>query len=133
MSTPLLDARDIDFLLYEVFDAESLITRERYADHTRETFSAALATAKTVAEKHLLPLRGVVDKQPPRFVDGRVEMIAEAKAAIEALVTSGLTRARCDFEIDGMQLPPIVANAAHAYLQAAGAPLLVCPLLPIRR
>ncbi len=29
MAAPILDQRDLDFLLYEVFDVESLATRER--------------------------------------------------------------------------------------------------------
>ena len=57
MAAPLLDQRDLEFMLYELFDAESLTSRERYADHNRETFDAAISTARTVAEKYFLPIR----------------------------------------------------------------------------
>ena len=44
MTSKLLSRRDLAFLLYEWLDAESLTTRPRFADHSRETFDAALAT-----------------------------------------------------------------------------------------
>ncbi|MEL7400817.1 MAG: acyl-CoA dehydrogenase N-terminal domain-containing protein, partial [Pseudomonadota bacterium] len=51
MPAPIVSQRDLDFMLYELFDVESLNKRERYQDHNRETFDAAIETAKTVAEK----------------------------------------------------------------------------------
>lgn len=44
MPAPLLNERDLEFMLYELFDAESLIERARYSDHSRETFNAAINT-----------------------------------------------------------------------------------------
>jgi Acyl-CoA dehydrogenase N terminal len=38
----VMSARDLEFLLYEWRDVESLTTRERFADHSRETFDAVL-------------------------------------------------------------------------------------------
>ena len=49
MPAPLLSERDLEFMLYELFDAESLTERERYSDHNRETFDAAIATSRAVA------------------------------------------------------------------------------------
>ena len=44
MTAPLLNERDIAFMLYEFLNCESLCERERYADHNRESFDAAIAT-----------------------------------------------------------------------------------------
>ena len=41
MSETLLSSRNLAFELYEVLDAEALTTRERFAEHSRETFDAA--------------------------------------------------------------------------------------------
>ncbi|MBT8140208.1 MAG: acyl-CoA dehydrogenase N-terminal domain-containing protein, partial [Gammaproteobacteria bacterium] len=60
MVAPILNQRDLEFMLYEYLDAESLTSRARYADHNRETFQAAIDTGRTVAEKYLLPIRGKV-------------------------------------------------------------------------
>ena len=52
MPAPLLDRRDLEFMLYELFEVEQMLTRERYADHNRETIDAALDVAQGVAGFH---------------------------------------------------------------------------------
>jgi hypothetical protein len=55
MSETLLSSRNLAFELYEVLDAEGLTRRERFAEHNRETFDAAIGTARNIAEKYLRP------------------------------------------------------------------------------
>ena len=57
MPASLLSRRDLEFFLYEVFDAESLTTRARYADHNRESFDAAMDIAEKIAEDYFVPIR----------------------------------------------------------------------------
>jgi len=120
MPAPILSERDLEFMLYELFDAEGLTKRPRYADHSRETFSAAMKTSQTVAEKYLLPIRSLLDNSQPTFDGEKVHQPAELKTAIDAVVESGLASTTADFELGGMQLPGIVASAVNAYLSAAG-------------
>ncbi len=37
MPAPILSRRDLDFLLHDWLDAESLTARDRYAEHSRTT------------------------------------------------------------------------------------------------
>jgi len=119
MAAPILDQRDLDFLLYEVFDVESLTTRERYTEHNRETFDAAITIAKQVAEKYFLPIRAKADTHQPMFENGLVTMIPEIKIGLDAVVASGLASARADYDLGGMQLPEVVASCTDAWLTAA--------------
>jgi len=57
MPAPIINRRDIEFFLYEMFDVESLTSRERYKDHDKETFNAAIDIGQAVAEKYFLPIR----------------------------------------------------------------------------
>jgi alkylation response protein AidB-like acyl-CoA dehydrogenase len=120
MPAPLLSERDLEFMLYELFDAESLTERERYSDHNRETFDAAIAISKTVAEKYFLPIRQKVDTHQPTFDGQKVVMIPEIKVALDAVIEAGLASPVADYELGGMQLPAIVAAVSGAYLSAAG-------------
>ena len=54
MSETLLSSRNLAFELYEVLDAEALTQRERFAEHNRETFDAALDTAERIATLDLV-------------------------------------------------------------------------------
>ena len=120
MNTKMINEREIEFLLYELFDTDALLQRPRYQDHDRTTFKEAIQTAKNVAEKHFLPLRHTLDNQQPTFDGEKVHIIPELKPALDALNESGLPSATADYEFNGMQLPPIVANLAGIYLTIAG-------------
>ncbi|NMP31614.1 acyl-CoA dehydrogenase [Thalassotalea sp. M1531] len=120
MTAPMINARDIDFLLYELFDSESLCNRQRYQDHDRTTFNEVINTAKQIADKHFLPIRNKLDNQQPTFDGKKVHLIKELKPALDALQESGIPSATADYEFNGMQLPPIIANVAGAYLTIAG-------------
>lgn len=124
MAAPILDERELEFMLYELFDAESLTERPRYAEHNRETFSAAIATARSVAEKYLVPIRQKVDTQAPEFDGETIHMIPEIKVACDAIAEAGFVAPGADYELGGMQLPPIVSNAASAYLSAGGSTIV---------
>lgn len=119
MPAPIVSRRDIEFFLYEMFDVESLTTRERYQDHDRETFDAAIDIAQAIAEKYYLPIRLKVDSNEPTFDGEKVHIIPEIKTGLDAVIEAGLTAPTTDYEMGGMQLPQIAASGAFAYLSAA--------------
>jgi len=47
----------LDFLLYQWLDAGSLNQRERFADHSRETFDATKSTAITLGRLNVVENR----------------------------------------------------------------------------
>jgi len=120
MAAPMLNERDIEFMLYEFFDTEGLIQRDRYQDHDRQTFNEVLKTAKGIAENEFLPLRQKLDEHQPTFDGKTVSTIPELKPALAVLTESGLPSATADYELSGMQLPPIVSSIASSYLTIAG-------------
>jgi len=120
MSAPLVNERDLHFMLYELFKTEALTERERYQDHDIHTFNEVMNTAKTIAEKYFLPIRSKLDTHQPTFDGTEVSLIPELKPAVDALTQSGLPAATANYELGGMQLPPIVSAAASAFLNAAG-------------
>jgi butyryl-CoA dehydrogenase len=120
MPAPILDQRDLEFMLYELFDSEQLCERDRYSDHSRETFDAAITTGKVLAEKYFLPMQKKVDRNEPTFDGKTISMIPEIKIAVDAVIESGIASSSADFELGGMQLPPLVSSVASSYLSAAG-------------
>ena len=120
MPAPMMNERDLEFMLYELFDSELLVKRERYQDHDRQTFNEVINTAKTMAEKCFLPIRQKLDTHQPTFDGKKIHLIPELKTAFDAVIDSGIASATADYELSGMQLPPIVASVATSYLTAAG-------------
>jgi len=120
MAVSLLNERDLEFMLYELFDAEQLCQRARFSEHNKETFDAAMETAKAVAEKYLLPIRQQTDLVKPEFDGKKAHLLPAIKTAMRAVIDSGLASASADFEHGGMQLPSLVACAVSAHLTASG-------------
>lgn len=117
--THLIARRDVDFLLYEWLDVESLTARERYAEHSRETFAAALDTYTTIAAGKFAPHNRKNDEHEPRFDGERVQLIPEVGEAVRAFAEAGLIAAAQDAQLGGMQLPHVVERAGMAHVFAA--------------
>ncbi|MDD2060070.1 acyl-CoA dehydrogenase [Pseudomonas sp. GD03860] len=129
MSETLLSARNLAFELYEVLDAEALTQRPRFAEHNRETFDAALGTARTIAEKYFAPHNRKGDENEPRYENGEAVLIPEVKPAVDAFLEAGFLNATRDFEAGGMQLPTLLSQACFAHFQAANAGTTAYPFL----
>src|SRR5271170_775948 len=116
--TPLLDDRTVEFILYEVLDAEALCNLADFGDHNRHTFDLLLASARTLARRVLFPNYRTIDAAPPVLRDGRVFVHPLLKTAWPHLVDLGLISATRGPEVGGAQLPLAVAALASAYLMA---------------
>jgi len=129
MSETLLSSRNLAFELYEVLDAEGLTRRERFAEHNRETFDAAIGTARNIAEKYFAPHNRKGDENEPRYEDGKAILIPEVKPAVDAFLEAGFLNAARSFEDGGMQLPTLLSQACFAHFQSANAASTSYPFL----
>jgi len=129
--TQLLNSRDIEFLLYEFLDTESLLKRPRYQEHSREVFNATLETAQTIARKYFADHNAKGDANEPTFDGKTVSLIPETKIAWDAFAEAGFLAAHYDFDEGGMQMPEIILRAAMAYFNAANVATTAYPFLCI--
>ncbi|MEO7400703.1 MAG: acyl-CoA dehydrogenase, partial [Polaromonas sp.] len=109
----------LDFLLYEWLDAGALSQRERFADHSRETFGAVFDTCERIAREKYAPFNSTVDTQEPRFDGEKVILPQATHDAQKAYAASGMLSAAQDYEMGGMQLPYTVEAAANAFFAMA--------------
>jgi alkylation response protein AidB-like acyl-CoA dehydrogenase len=110
---------DLKFLLHDWLGAGELLTRERFADHSVETFDEILELARDIAANEVAPLNRLSDLFPLTLVDGVVEHPAEVHKALRTIIDAGIPMAAVDREYDGMQLPYVLATACYALFQAA--------------
>ncbi|KAA0180097.1 acyl-CoA dehydrogenase [Cupriavidus gilardii] len=127
----ILSRRDLDFLLYEWLDVETLTRIPRYADHSRETFDAALDTCEKIATDLFAPHNKKNDQQEPHFDGDTVTIIPEVRTALKAFCEAGLMAAGQDYELGGMQLPVVVEKAGFAYFKGANVGTSSYPFLTI--
>ena len=109
----------LDFLLYDWLQAESLNARERFADHSRESFDAVLDTCERIAREKYAPFNRTVDTQEPQFDGERVILPQCTHDARQAFGDSGMLSAAQDYALGGMQLPYVVESAANSFFGCA--------------
>ncbi|UCZ91663.1 acyl-CoA dehydrogenase [Gordonia sp. WA4-43] len=121
MTTPM-SRRDLEFLLYEWLDVESLTSRERFSAHSRETFDAVLELSADIAMKCFAPANKIGDANEPYIGDdGKVVLPDEIVAGLTEYRKAGLISASFDDELGGMQLPTVIRQASAVWFQAANA------------
>ncbi|KRC11564.1 acyl-CoA dehydrogenase [Hydrogenophaga sp. Root209] len=109
----------VDFLLHDWLHVETLQQRERFADHSRETFDAVLDTCERIAREKYAPFNRLVDTQEPHFDGEKVILPQATHDAQKAYAGSGMLSAAQDYEVGGMQLPYTVEAAANAFFAMA--------------
>jgi alkylation response protein AidB-like acyl-CoA dehydrogenase len=109
----------LDFLLYNWLASESLNQRERFSDHSRETFDAVLDTCERIAREKYAPFNRLVDTQEPHFDGEQVILPQATHDAHKAYVASGMLAAAQDYALGGMQLPYTVDAAANSFFALA--------------
>ena len=115
-----MSRRDLDFLLHEWLGTEELLSRPRYADHSRDTVDAVLDLAEQVATTQFAPHNRRSDLNEPTFDGTSVTVIPEVGVALRAFADAGFLSASVD-GLDASPLPASVFAACMSWFQAANA------------
>jgi alkylation response protein AidB-like acyl-CoA dehydrogenase len=121
--------RNLKFLLYEVFDAESVIGYPRFQDHSREVFDMVLDTGFKMGKDILFPVCSEMDKKPPEFVGGTVKVHPMVRGLMKACGEGGWIGAHADYDQGGQQLPTMITTAFRFLFAAANYSASVFPFL----
>ncbi len=109
----------LETLLYDWQQVQSLSSRLRFSDYSRETFDAVLDTCEKIAREKFAPFNRIADTEEPRFDGEKVILPRSTHEAMAAYVESGMLAAAQDYEHGGMQLPYVVEAAANAFFAKA--------------
>jgi alkylation response protein AidB-like acyl-CoA dehydrogenase len=119
VKSTLLSRRDLDFLLYEWLRVDELTKRQRFTEHSRETFDGVLDLCEQLATRYFAPHNKTSDANEPTFDGTRVTVIPEVKEALDAFAQADLIGMSSDELVGGAQLPVCVAQAGFAWIAAA--------------
>src|SRR6476469_8319587 len=115
----LLSRRDLDFLLYEWLRIDELTKRERFAEHSRETFDGVLDLCEQLATRYFAPHNKKSDANEPHFDGETVTLIDDVKEAWDAFAAADLIAMSMEENLGGAQLPATIAEAGFAWFSAA--------------
>ncbi|WP_197469377.1 acyl-CoA dehydrogenase N-terminal domain-containing protein, partial [Oleiphilus sp. HI0125] len=115
----IINQDTLNFLLYDVFQAEALTELDAYKDHDRSTFDGVIDTSLKIAQDYFLPHNAKADANEPSFDGESVSTIPEVKEAWKHFTEAGLINARHRFDEGGMQLPALVHSACMGLFTGA--------------
>ena len=110
MAAKFVSERNIKFLLYEVFDVESLTEYDYYSEHTRKMFDMVLKAAIKLGKDLLFPIFEEMDRNQPELVNGEVKVHPDVRKIMKEFGEGGWISSRVPFSQDGEQLPSMVAD-----------------------
>lgn len=113
----------LDFLLNDWLKVQDLTARERFAEHSTETFAAVLDTCEKIARDKFAPFNRLADTQEPHFDGERVHLPQATHDAAKAYAESGMLAAAQDYDVGGMQLPCVIEMAGNAFFSKASVAL----------
>ena len=119
MAQTLNDRRDVQFVLYEQLDIESLTKEPKYADLDKKTFDMVISEARSLATKELLPTSAEGDKEGCRFEAGEVKVPKSFHRVYSLLKEGEWIALSDDPEVGGQGMPRIIASAVDEMFQGA--------------
>ncbi len=128
---PLLDRRDLDFLLFDWLQIETLLHRPLYCKHSADTLAAVLDLSQRLATEAFLPALKPGDIDEPRLLAQGVKVAPEVAKAVRLYLESGLVCGPFPETVDGMQLPLLLHYAAMAWCMAGSLAAAAYPMLSI--
>jgi len=111
--------RDMQFVLYELFNADDLTKFTEFEEASRDLVEPVLDAAATFTKEVLYPLNRSGDEQGCELKDGLVTTPAGFQDAYKQLCDGGWTGFSCDIEYGGMGMPKSVHSMVEEMLCSA--------------
>ncbi|HKR90417.1 MAG TPA: acyl-CoA dehydrogenase [Phenylobacterium sp.] len=117
VATPVVNRRDLDFLLFEWLRLEELLERPRFSDHAAEEIRSIVQLVERVAEQELAPHLRASDLDEPRLdPEGQVRVLPDVARAVRTIAEAGIFGSAFDTDLGGSQLPNLVHVACLGLL-----------------
>lgn len=129
MTHPLIVRRDLDFLLHDWLQMETLFAAPAFADHSRESIDAVLDLSEALAVDLFLPHHKASDEIEPWLENGQVVTLPAIKPALTQYAELGLFSAGFSEDLGGLGLPFLASMASFSFFAAANIATAAYPML----
>lgn len=110
MADKYVSEKNLNFLLYEVFDIVSLTEYDYYKDHNKKMFDMVLKEAIKLSKNLLFPIFREMDQEPPKLENGEVIVHPQVRKIMEEFGEGGWITITVPFAEDGEQTPHMLAD-----------------------
>jgi alkylation response protein AidB-like acyl-CoA dehydrogenase len=127
LAEKFVSMRNLKFLLHEVFDVASLTKYDYYGDYDRKMLDMVLQAAGELAQGLLWPNFQEMDRNPPELLGDTVKVHPSVREVLRTFGEGGWIAMTVPEELDGQQLPQIMADVCQFIFCAANYSAAVYP------
>lgn len=120
---------EMEFLIKDVFDLNSITALPGYEEATEDMVDAILEEAGKLGRDIIAPLARISDEKNPVWKDNTVTTAPGFKEAYAQFIEGGWQGIGCDPEFGGMGLPFVLSNAVSEIWNASSIAFGLCPML----
>ena len=130
---PIVDSRDVRFILFEMLEADSLTKYDKWADFDKDMFDDVLNLAETIAVEQVYPINSDADKKHAQYNPDTKEVIIpeEFFPGLDAYYEAGFLGLGLDPEANGMGMPEVISASAMDYFSSASTAFSMYPALSV--
>ena len=118
---PLVDSRDVRFVLFEMLETEKLLKYPAFSHLDKDTFESTLDLAEKIAVNYFYPSNAVGDKEGGCKYNPETKEVTVpegVKAAFKAYVDAGFLSLRVGQDFGGVGMPHAMGTACSEYFEA---------------
>src|SRR4030043_1812197 len=119
MGSKFFSERNLRFLLYEVFDVESITQYDYYREYDGKMFDMVLKAAMELGDCVFLPNLQEMDKNPPELVGDQIKVHSSVRQALKEFGEGGWIGVGIPIEWGGQQLPRMITIGCRFIFSAA--------------
>ncbi len=116
MAQKIADRRDVDFVLFEQLEVDTLSAHKQFAEFNRKTMELVVTEARNLAIKEILPTQQEGDHEGCKFNDGQVTVPECYHRPWEMFLEGEWLALPEDPEYGGQGMPRTLSLAANDYL-----------------
>jgi alkylation response protein AidB-like acyl-CoA dehydrogenase len=116
MAQLISDRRDMDFVLYEQLQIESLFKTKKFNDLNRKMLNMVVSEARNLGIKEILPTYAEGDREGVAFESGQVKVPECFHRPYKLFVEGEWIAMAEDPEVGGQGLPMVIKQATYEYI-----------------
>ena len=130
---PIIDSRDVRFILFEMLNVDQLNKHQAFADFDRDTFEEVLNLAEKIAVEKIYPVNKEADKQHAQYIPATKEVIIPEgfRQGLNAYYEAGFIGIATEPEHGGSGMPEAIYYAATDFFSSAGVAFTMYPMLSV--
>ena len=129
MAAKFVSKRNLQFLLYEVFDIVELTRYPHFSQHNKKSFDLIIDAGLKMAKDLLHPVFEEMDRKAPAMKNGHVRVHPSVRSIMQQYGEGGWIAADFDEKFDGEQLPHMLVDCCKFAFCAANYSASVYPAL----